>query len=43
MYYNPNPRSIRVGDCSVKALSYALNQNWEETYKQLTDLGLEKE
>lgn len=41
MYYNPNPRSIRVGDCSVRALSYALNQNWEETYKQLTDLGFE--
>lgn len=39
-YYNPNPRSIRVGDCSVRALSYALRQDWETTYRQLTDLGL---
>ncbi len=41
MYYNPNPQSIRVGDCSVRALSYAFDQDWIETYLQLADLGLE--
>ncbi len=35
MYYNPNPQSIRVGDCSVRALSFAFNQDWIETYLQL--------
>lgn len=32
-YYNPNPRGRRsVGDCTVRALSKALGQTWEETY-----------
>ena len=32
VYYNPNPRSRRVGDCAVRALSKALNQDWDKTY-----------
>lgn len=40
-YFNPNPRGIRVGDCSVRALSYVLKQDWKTTYLQLTKLGLE--
>lgn len=40
IYYNPNPRSIRVGDCTIRALSYVLNQSWDKTYLDLTDLGL---
>lgn len=31
-YYNPNPHSRRVGDCAVRALSKALNQDWDKTY-----------
>lgn len=31
-YYNPNPRGIRVGDCSIRAVSRALDQDWTETY-----------
>lgn len=32
-YYNPNPAGRRsVGDCTVRALSKALGQTWEETY-----------
>lgn len=31
-YFNPNPTSKNVGDCTVRALSKALNQTWDETY-----------
>ena len=30
--YNANPLGKQVGDCTVRALSHALNQSWEETY-----------
>lgn len=36
-YYNPNPAGRRsVGDCTVRALSKALGQTWEETYVGLS-------
>lgn len=32
-YYNENPAGRQsVGDCTVRALSKALGQSWEETY-----------
>lgn len=37
--YNPNPSGCRVGDCTVRALSKALNQSWEQTYAGLTAYG----
>lgn len=37
-YYNLNPQGKSVGDCTVRALSKALGQSWEETY---VDLALE--
>lgn len=37
-YYQPNPTGKSVGDCTVRALSKALGQTWEETY---TGLALE--
>lgn len=37
-YYNLNPYGKSVGDCTVRALSKALDQSWEETY---VDLALE--
>lgn len=33
--YNDNPDNKRVGDCTVRALSKALGQSWEETYAGL--------
>lgn len=33
--YNPNPEGRSVGDCTVRALSKALGQTWEETYAGL--------
>ena len=31
-HYNPNPSKRNVGDCTVRALSKALGQDWEKTY-----------
>lgn len=31
-YFNNNPTSRMVGDCSVRALSLALGVNWETAY-----------
>lgn len=30
--YNPNPRHLNVGDCTVRAISKALGQDWDTTY-----------
>ena len=30
--YNPNPQGRVVGDCTVRAISKALGQSWEQTY-----------
>ena len=30
--YNPNPAGRQVGDCSVRAVSKALDINWEKAY-----------
>lgn len=38
--YNPNPRGAsRSGDCVVRALSLAMDKDWEETYIDLAVLG----
>lgn len=34
-YYNPNPARKSVGDCTVRAISKALGQSWDETYTGL--------
>jgi hypothetical protein len=33
--YNANPKHNRVGDCTVRAISKALEQDWERTYIEL--------
>ncbi len=30
--YNANPLNNRVGDCTVRAIATALNQDWDTTY-----------
>lgn len=30
--YNANPDGNRVGDCTIRAISKALNQSWETTF-----------
>lgn len=41
-YYNANPMALRVGDCTVRAISKALGQSWDETYIGLCVAGLEQ-
>lgn len=40
-YFNPNPKNLLVGDCVIRALSVAMDKTWENTYAELTLLGLE--
>lgn len=41
VYYNPNPLGLSVGDCTIRALSCALNISWEQTYDLLAQLGFD--
>ena len=36
---NPNPREKNVGDCTVRAISLANEQSWEDTYLDLCIKG----
>lgn len=38
-YYNPNPAGRHVGDCTVRALSKALDISWEQAYAKLAKNG----
>lgn len=38
--YNPNPINNRVGDCTVRAISKILCQDWDDTYISLCIEGL---
>lgn len=37
--YNPNPTGRSVGDCAVRAVSKALNVDWETAYTLISDAG----
>ena len=37
--YNPSPVGRQVGDCAVRALSKALNVDWEKAYAELAVMG----
>lgn len=39
--YNPNPAGKSVGDCTIRAISKALDQTWEETYAGICLQGFE--
>lgn len=41
-YYNANPKNHRVGDCVVRAISTVLGQPWEQTYRDLFEIGMKK-
>lgn len=38
-HFNPNPAGRNVGDCTIRAVSKALDQEWEETYLGLALQG----
>lgn len=37
--YNNNPTQRRVGDCAVRAVSVALDTDWETAYDLIADAG----
>lgn len=39
--WNPNPTGRKVGDCSVRAISKALNKDWETAYALIVVKGFE--
>lgn len=39
-YFNANPKDRLGGDCVIRAISSALNQSWETTVRELTELGI---
>lgn len=36
LYYNANPLGNQVNDCTVRAISLATGQTWDNTYKELS-------
>ena len=38
-YFNPNPRRLQVGDCTVRALSAIAGGSWYDAYDKLCDRG----
>lgn len=40
--FNPNPDASRVGDCSVRAVACALDQDWYKTYLDMAVYGIMK-
>lgn len=40
IYYNPNPKGKHVGDCVIRAISFALRQPWIVTFIGIVRKGL---
>ena len=38
--YNANPKHRKTTDCVIRALSIALNNSWEATYRSLVDYSI---
>lgn len=41
IYYNPNPKNNLVGDCVVRALTLALNTDWDKAYTDVSAQGFQ--
>lgn len=41
VYYNPNPLNRHTGDCSVRAISKAMDCSWESAYISLCAEGMD--
>ena len=39
-YTNVNPKNKFGGDCVVRAIANATNQTWEQTVREMTELGI---
>lgn len=41
-YVNLNPKDRKVDDCVVRAIANATGQSWEQTVREMTELGIKK-
>lgn len=41
VYYNPNPANNLVGDCVIRALTLALNADWDKAYTDVAAQGFQ--
>ena len=41
-YYNANPLKRRVNDCTVRAISLARGESWDDTFVELASLAREQ-
>lgn len=39
VHWNPNPRGLNVGDCTVRAICAATGMDWNTVHKALCDLS----
>ena len=39
-FFNKNPKNRRTTDCVIRALATVLNQSWEQTYRDLFEIGM---
>lgn len=38
-YYNPNPKELVTGDCTIRALCKALDKEWDDVYIMTSAIG----
>lgn len=41
-FHNANPKGKNANDCVARAISVALTQSWEDTIREMTELGIKK-
>ena len=41
-YVNVNPKGKHGADCVIRAIALACDQSWEQTVRELTELGIKK-
>lgn len=41
-FHNANSKGRFVNDCVIRAVSFAENKDWEETYEELSDIAKEQ-
>ena len=39
IYVKPNPLGKKVGDCTIRAISIALDRTWDSVYSELVSYG----
>lgn len=40
VFYNANPKNKVGGDCVIRAICTSLGQSWEDTVREMTEMGI---